>query len=474
MGAGQVVDRLTVKSALERFEAAAEQFASLSLEALSHTDLLAVADRLEALKRQQARVEHQLVGRLATECAPRDLGAKNMAEVLSRRLRISRAEARTRIADARLLAERTAMTGEKLEPLLPIVAAGVAAGTIGAEHVRIIRRFFAHLPAAVDAGTRAAAEKDLADIATGFTPEQLAVAADRLMTMLDQDGDFTEGDRARKRGLTLGKQGYDGMSRLSGQIDPELRATLEALFAKLAAPGVGNPETEAPRVDGTPTEEEIRADLRSPAQRRHDALKAAGRAVLASGKLGRHNGLPVTILISTTLQELESARGHAVTGGGTVLPMSEVIRLARHAHHYLAVFDKHTNVPLYLGRSRRTASPGQRLILYSRERGCTRPGCTASGYWSEVHHVSEWAHGGPTDIDNLTFACTGDHPMVQPGGWTTRKREDGQTEWLPPPHLDAGGPRTNDFHHPERFLTNRDSGNDGDDGDDSGDNDRGG
>ena len=46
-----------------------------------------------------------------------------------------------------------------------------------------------------------------------------------------------------------------------------------------------------------------------------------GRALLASGQLGSHNGLPVTMAISTTLQELESGTGQAVTGGGSLLPM---------------------------------------------------------------------------------------------------------------------------------------------------------
>ncbi len=41
-------------------------------------------------------------------------------------------------------------------------------------------------------------------------------------------------------------------------------------------------------------------------------------------------------------------------------------------------------------------------------------------------------------------------------GWTTRKNTHGHTEWLPPPHLDHGQPRTNTFHHPERFLHNQD------------------
>ena len=34
----------------------------------------------------------------------------------------------------------------------------------------------------------------------------------------------------------------------------------------------------------------------------HDALNAMGRSVLASGALGQHNGLPATIVISTTLK----------------------------------------------------------------------------------------------------------------------------------------------------------------------------
>ena len=33
--------------------------------------------------------------------------------------------------------------------------------------------------------------------------------------------------------------------------------------------------------------------------------------------------------------------------------------------------------------------------------------------------------------------------------------DDGRTDWIPPPHLDTGAPRTNDYHHPERFLLNR-------------------
>ncbi|PBJ43707.1 hypothetical protein BI296_20765, partial [Mycobacterium avium subsp. hominissuis] len=126
----------------------------------------------------------------------------------------------------------------------------------------------------------------------------------------------------------------------------------------LAAPGMCNPDDDAPVVDGPPPEAASQRDSRSAAQRNHDGLNAALRALLAGGKLGQHNGLPASIIVTTTLRDLESAAGKGLTGGGTLLPMSEVIRLARHAHHYLAVFDN--GKPLALYHTKRLASPGQR------------------------------------------------------------------------------------------------------------------
>ena len=60
-----------------------------------------------------------------------------------------------------------------------------------------------------------------------------------------------------------------------------------------------------------------------------------------------------------------------------------------------------------------------------------------------------------TDINKLTLACAPDHKLLEKG-WTTRKRGSGETEWIPPPHLDHGQPRTNAFHHPEKILADED------------------
>jgi len=42
----------------------------------------------------------------------------------------------------------------------------------------------------------------------------VSAAARRIDEIFNPDGDFDEEDRARRRGLTLGGQGPDGMSRL--------------------------------------------------------------------------------------------------------------------------------------------------------------------------------------------------------------------------------------------------------------------
>ncbi|WP_196771228.1 HNH endonuclease signature motif containing protein, partial [Mycobacterium colombiense] len=87
-----------------------------------------------------------------------------------------------------------------------------------------------------------------------------------------------------------------------------------------------------------------------------------------------------------------------------------------------------------------------------KDRGCSAPGCTVPGYYCEVHHVTDWSKCHTTDADQLTFACGPHHRLLRPGGWTTRKTSRADTEWIPPPRLDRGRPRTNTFHHPERFL----------------------
>jgi hypothetical protein len=219
------------------------------------------------------------------------------------------------------------------------------------------------------------------------------------------------------------------------------------------------PRRSEPPSHGEPSEGRAAGDDRSVPQRQHDALLATCRATLSSD-LGTHRGLPVAVIISASLDQLQRAAnqaaagqkitGWASTAGGTLIPMSDVLRMATHSYHYLAIFTSDGR-PLDLYRSKRIATADQRIMLHALDRGCTFPGCDKPGYLAEVHHIQEWvADRGPTNIDLLTFACGPHHGLIDKG-WKARKRADGITEWIPPPQLELPT-AVNDYHHPDRLL----------------------
>ncbi|MDN4518557.1 HNH endonuclease signature motif containing protein [Mycolicibacterium austroafricanum] len=444
-----------VQAAVRALHAAFDEVAGCEADLSTRSELLGALDELETLGCRLPSVSHRLLARLQAEATPQEMGAKSWKEVLAVRWRISTSEAHRRLTEAAALAPRQAMTGESLPPVLPATATAQAHGLINAEHVEVIRKTMAKLPGFVDTATRERIEVDLVRTAVGNGPKELKDSADRTLFLLDQDGpEPDERERARKRGVTKHKQRADGMVDVSATLTPQAWAVWEPIFAKYAAPGMCNPDDPEPCTSGTPSQAQIDNDHRSLAQRQHDALLAAGRIALMSGQLGQLNGLPVSIIIRTTLQDLESRAGIGVTGGGTVMPIAEVIRMAGHANHYLAVFDRATGSALDLFRAKRTASPAQRIMLIARDGGCTKPGCTVGAYGCQGHHVeADFAKGGNTNIDELGLACGPDNRAVNNnGGWTTRMNERCEVEWTPPPQLDTGQARLNYLHRPERLL----------------------
>jgi hypothetical protein len=445
--------REEVVEVFDALKADMQRALALSFDALTTPERLALLQVCEAVRRTLPAVEHPLINQIGEQADHTELGGK-LPSALADRLRITRAEASRRIHEAADLGERKAINGEPLPPLLTATAEGQRAGRLGAGHVAVIRGFFNRLPNFVDVETRQTAEAHLARLGGQHRPDELSKLAAKLADCLNPDGDFTDNDRARRRGITIGKQDIDGMSPITGYLTPEARASFDAVLAKLAAPGMCNPADPTPCLHGTPSQAAIDNDNRSAAQRNHDALAALTRGALASSDLGQHNGLPATIIVSTTLAELESGCGKGLTGGGALLPMSDVIRMASHAHHYLAIFDKGKAIGLY--HTKRLATPGQRIVLYAKDRGCSFPNCDVPGYLTEVHHVTDFAECRETDINDLTQGCGPHHKLVTSGGWKTRKRKDGTTEWIPPSHLDYGQPRTNIYHHPEKLLAEGD------------------
>ena len=441
---------ISVAGVFSELDAAIEAVGALDWDSLPAGERLEALEHLETARRRQTARSYDIAQSLDRN-DDGQLG-RTLPKVIADVLRITPAEARRRLRDAAQLSPRTTLTGQPLPPVLPATARAWSAGLLDTDHLRAIQRFTRELPAGVPIAESERAEAFLAEKAGDLRPDQLEKVADKLAITLNPDGTFSDGDRALRRGFAwCGRQGPDGMSIGRLVATPQLRAEIDAWLAKFAAPGMCNPDDESPTVTGEPTQHVIDRDTRSHAQRQHDALSALIRGQLGDPKLGKHNGLPVTIIATATLEQLQSRAGHAVTASGTLLPISDLIRMAGHAYHYLAIFRDADGRPLYLGRSKRVANADQRIVLHAMERGCSAPGCDVPGYLCEVHHVDEWADGGLTNVDLLTFACGPHHRMIKPGGWRTRKHRNGRTEWLPPPDLPLRG-GINTFHHPERLL----------------------
>ena len=435
-----------INAALDAVDAAYDLLRDTPSTLVGNDFRIDVAARLETQERTNRGLMYRLFGEIADP--PDELGAVAMARsALWERLRITPSEITRRFRLAARIRPRRSLTGPSVAPELPELAAAVEAGAVSEAHIVAVCRAVDVLPACVSPDNVAAAERSLVRHARTVDASIVVKLGQRIADYLNPDGLFSDDDRARRRGLHLGRQGADGMSRLSGLLDPEARAYFEAVEAAVR-PGRHQPEGDLAARDG-----------RSPGQRCHDALKLGLETAIASGGLGVHRGHPVTVVITTTLAELDQAARAAVdpsvpmpasarTGGGSQLPMRDLIRMAASAIHYLAVFDDHTERPLYLGRQKRIASADQRLICYARDRGCTRPNCLESGYRCEVHHSDDWRRGGRTDADKLYFLCGCDHGVVSRGEAQTVVTASGRLGWTD----GTGPPEVNHAHHPDELL----------------------
>lgn len=105
------------------------------------------------------------------------------------------------------------------------------------------------------------------------------------------------------------------------------------------------------------------------------------------------------------------------------LPIDTVKRLTCDASLITIVEDEH-GTPLDVGRKQRTVSTPLKRALWSRDRGCTFPGCPNKRYL-DAHHIRHWADGGDTSVENLTLLCSHHHKLLHEGRFRIGRDEDG-------------------------------------------------
>jgi len=227
----------------------------------------------------------------------------------------------------------------------------------------------------------------------------------------------------RKRGVTVGRRGADGLVPVHGNLLPEVAAQLQLGFDSVLNPRVDEvtgPCFTAGNQDDRDEPIERAADQRTHAQRQHDALAVLLTAAAASGALPTLGGAAPTLVVTVRQEDLASGRGHANLPGD-----DEPISLAA-ARHIACTGAVQRVVSRADGRIvsietlDRVFNHHQRRAITARDGGCLIPGCRVPPQWCEIHHVEEHSRGGPTHTDNGVLLCWFHHRTIDSGGWRIR------------------------------------------------------
>ena len=277
---------------------------------------------------------------------------------------------------------------------------------------------------AADEELAAAARGEGVDAAPPASADELRALARVWAAYLDQDGaEPSESRVLRKRGVTVGRRGADGLVPVRGNLLPEVAAQLQLGFDSVLNPKVD--EATGPCFAAGDREDrdepiERAADQRTHAQRQHDALAVLLTAAAASGALPTLGGAAPTLVVTVRQEDVASGRGHAHLPGD-----DEPISLAA-ARHIACTGGVQRVVSRAEGRIvsietlDRVFNHHQRRAITARDGGCLIPGCRVPPQWCEIHHVEEHSRGGPTHTDNGVLLCWFHHRTIDSGGWRIR------------------------------------------------------
>ena len=157
-------------------------------------------------------------------------------------------------------------------------------------------------------------------------------------------------------------------------------------------------------------------------------------------------GQKPTVVITVPLEVLETELGHALLDTGSYLSAAHARMLACDCTVIPIVLGSKSE-PLDIGRADRTTPPGIRRTLIHRDHGCAFPSCDRAARWCQSHHVTHWAQGGDTALNNLVLVCTAHHRLLHFSEWDVAI-VNGRPEFYPPAFLDPDRkPLRNHLHH---------------------------
>ena len=358
----------------------------------------------------------------------------------------------------------------------PIERAGARIGTEDRLRADADLAGFARGCIATDDGLDGDAEGG-ADVAPPATPEDLRLLAQAIAAYLDADGAPPSEERAMNaRGVVLGRA-KDGVIPIRGTLLPEVAAQLQRIWDAYLNPKVDGPPL--PGVRFTPSDAEgtdgdhadsagtgdgrdggipddgtlpsgnpgVTLDTRSRSQKQHDALAAALGIAARHDEMPRLGGAAPTLLVSVSAEDYATGRGWArLDGVDTLVSVATARHTACGGTVQRVLFDPEGRI-VGIGATERIFTPHQRRAITLRDRECLIPGCHVPSSWCEIHHVQEYARGGPTSTDNGVALCWHHHRTLETSGWEIRMQNGtpsvrGPAWWDPLRRWRSPRPRT--------------------------------
>lgn len=397
--------------------------------------LLTLGQQLEQLSRTVYAAQVHLAGEVDTAALAAARSCPSTAALLRQSFNISAADAIGRVNAARQVLPRQQVSGPEAPPRLAQLREALDAGSLGAEHLRIVVDTMSKVPAKCSDEARDACELGLVQVATVSDPNFTARAAVKILERVDPDGDLDNDAAATKMELNFGARNIrTGLTPIKGQLDDHGVEVVKKALDGLAAP--------QPAADGTP-------DPRTPGNRRAHALVAALRGFLDAGTGPSHGGEKPHLTVVVQWDALTGLFGAGATDTGGRLTPSQTRRLLCDADIIPAVLGSDGEL-LDIGRKTRVVPLSIRRAVALRDRGCIWYGCDRPAGWTDAHHVHFWGDGGSTSYDNVVLLCPYHHSEVHRGEWTIRMDNPDRPELIPPIWIDVHQqPRRNWIHHAE-------------------------
>lgn len=391
-----------------------------ALRAVSDDELMALQTRLAEQRRYVDAASARVAGELARR-SDRELGRSGLAQrtgsrtpdrLVSRLTGLSVPEARAMVT-----------VGQALDggaPWLTAVTDRVADGTLSVAAAASIRVGLGEPSEAVDAEQLARAAERLAAEVRGLAPEKAAQQARSARDELDAAGilDRERGLRDR-RYLRLTPLG-DGMTRVSGLLDPESAALVTDAFDRVSAPRRGGVRFVDPAEQARA--EAIAADERSIEQQHADAFVEMVRVAGETDGGAIFGRTAPSVRLHVMLDDLRRGQGAAYAEGQQpALSIGTVHRLICAGGVVPILFDDDGRA-MNVGRAQRLFTARQRVAIAARDGGCLIEGCDRPPSWTEAHHIDEWdAHDGRTDVDDGVSLCRHHHMWLHDGGGRIRR-----------------------------------------------------